>query len=476
MSLVRHNFAYFIAILTSICYAQNLVPNPSFEEFLCIPKHYDEAKCLKDWVNPTLRTPDYNRRDSDPNNTEANVPKNYWGNHQPRTGDAYVTMHTWTTNDPDEAENLQIKLKEPLIVGQEYKVKAYIVAAHELSYSNGHAFFFTDHLFDRNRFPKQIYNDSFQIYNDKIISDRVNWTEIGGTFISDKSFNYLTLGCFMLPTDPRFKLRTDFPTVSLKIATYFWDDVSVEPTNRKVDFDYTFLDSCLPVRLRVKSTQLDNMSDWRWVRSSPNNVQSGESAIFSFDKNGEYTVEMNVKVNGKQYTVKKTITVNYPEPTQALFEVSTTKLKENEPIEFKNTSKNANQFSWSFGNNNTSDEKDPSNIYNEMGSYRVQLIAKNDKGCVDTMTQNIFIPCGNRITANAFTPNGDGDNDVFPFDKFAPCNVDKIEIFNRWGVKVWESKNPSVSWDAEGLPNGTYYYSVHFQGSSEGGYIEVVRE
>jgi gliding motility-associated-like protein len=110
-----------------------------------------------------------------------------------------------------------------------------------------------------------------------------------------------------------------------------------------------------------------------------------------------------------------------------------------------------------------------------MGSYRVQLIAKNDKGCVDTTTQNIFIPCGKRILANTFTPNGDGENDVFPFDKFAPCNVEKIEIFNRWGIKVWESKDPSVSWNPEGLPNGTYYYSVHFQGSIEGGYIEVVR-
>jgi gliding motility-associated-like protein len=55
---------------------------------------------------------------------------------------------------------------------------------------------------------------------------------------------------------------------------------------------------------------------------------------------------------------------------------------------------------------------------------------------------NIFVP-------NAFTPNGDGNNDIlFVNGRF----LDQIEfsIYNRWGEKVFETKNQNTGWD------GTY--------------------
>ena len=64
---------------------------------------------------------------------------------------------------------------------------------------------------------------------------------------------------------------------------------------------------------------------------------------------------------------------------------------------------------------------------------------------------------------NTFTPNGNGQNDVFipyPF-----CFIDHIElkIFNRWGEIVFESMDPNINWDGKNkngqdLPPGTYYY------------------
>jgi len=68
----------------------------------------------------------------------------------------------------------------------------------------------------------------------------------------------------------------------------------------------------------------------------------------------------------------------------------------------------------------------------------------------------VFIP-------NAFTPNGDGMNDKFrPFISFFPSTYHLI-IYNRAGIKVFESKNPEESWNGHikgrGMaPGGTYIY------------------
>ena len=64
---------------------------------------------------------------------------------------------------------------------------------------------------------------------------------------------------------------------------------------------------------------------------------------------------------------------------------------------------------------------------------------------------------------NAFTPNGDGNNDLF--QPRALCFVERVElkIFNRWGQLVFETENPSIDWDGtnlngDPLPSGTYFY------------------
>ena len=86
--------------------------------------------------------------------------------------------------------------------------------------------------------------------------------------------------------------------------------------------------------------------------------------------------------------------------------------------------------------------------------------------------------CGTVEVRNAFSPNNDGVNDVFIIDNIDDdCHaVNSIEIFNRWGVMVYDAKgynNADVSFkgisegratvakDSE-LPTGTYFYILVF--------------
>lgn len=66
--------------------------------------------------------------------------------------------------------------------------------------------------------------------------------------------------------------------------------------------------------------------------------------------------------------------------------------------------------------------------------------------------------------ANAFTPNGDGYNDEFTVGLAFVGNVN-IEIFNRWGKKVFEASSLEIPWQgytSKGLPapEGVYVYKI----------------
>jgi gliding motility-associated-like protein len=71
--------------------------------------------------------------------------------------------------------------------------------------------------------------------------------------------------------------------------------------------------------------------------------------------------------------------------------------------------------------------------------------------------------CPNYSLPNAFTPNGDGQNDLFV--PYPYCFIESVDfkVFNRWGQLVYETTNPDLNWDGTNLngsmlPEGVYYY------------------
>jgi len=72
-----------------------------------------------------------------------------------------------------------------------------------------------------------------------------------------------------------------------------------------------------------------------------------------------------------------------------------------------------------------------------------------------------------QLKTNVFTPNGDGKNDVFNTSQFQNLNGFHIEIYNRWGAKVFESSNATTEWDGkianEPADEGVYYWIIRYQ-------------
>jgi gliding motility-associated-like protein len=72
---------------------------------------------------------------------------------------------------------------------------------------------------------------------------------------------------------------------------------------------------------------------------------------------------------------------------------------------------------------------------------------------------------------NAFTPNGDNNNDEFCLRGWNECTSDfRILIFDRWGEKIFESQNPSFCWDGiykgQALNAGVFVYVLQAKKSN----------
>jgi gliding motility-associated-like protein len=64
------------------------------------------------------------------------------------------------------------------------------------------------------------------------------------------------------------------------------------------------------------------------------------------------------------------------------------------------------------------------------------------------------------LIPNVMTPNGDGDNDTFDVTSIGRYPGSTCQIFNRWGTMVFEDLDYNGSWNADGSPDGIYYYIV----------------
>jgi gliding motility-associated-like protein len=94
-----------------------------------------------------------------------------------------------------------------------------------------------------------------------------------------------------------------------------------------------------------------------------------------------------------------------------------------------------------------------------------------------TVRQPIRIP-------NAFSPNGDGDDDTWQIDFIDQFPDNTVTVFNRWGTKIFSATNYSRAneWrgDVNGQPApfGTYYYVIVTKGplgKSYAGWIQIIR-
>ncbi len=176
-----------------------------------------------------------------------------------------------------------------------------------------------------------------------------------------------------------------------------------------------------------------------------------------------YTVSVSDECQTFEVEGSTTVTVIRPD---ANFAISSHLLFEDVPITFQNLTTGGVSYSWTFGDGNTSTQVHPNNTYIDPGTYYITLVATNELGCIDSITKPITIQEEYWVyIPNTFTPDGNMFNNTFEISTINIVDME-VQIFNRWGQLIFESKDMRDNWDGtyDGrlVQDGTYTYKVKY--------------
>lgn len=122
-----------------------------------------------------------------------------------------------------------------------------------------------------------------------------------------------------------------------------------------------------------------------------------------------------------------------------------------------------NQWFWEFGDGEANNVQNPTYEYSEGGEYTISLVVTDSNGCADTTFRNISIALP-PVVPSGFTPNGDGENDVFLI-RGGPFNDVDFRVYNNWGELIFQSFDAAEGWDGtfnnEPAPVGVYTWTFN---------------
>lgn len=187
-----------------------------------------------------------------------------------------------------------------------------------------------------------------------------------------------------------------------------------------------------------------------------------ENPVHTYYVPGSYIVKLIV-YNIAGESVHNGIITVYQNPTAILEAYPTDVINNEQVVVFSNNSMHDSISFWRFGDGMTSEEKNPYHKYMEQGSYIVTLIVTSKDGCIDSAQLatpvRVDWKVGDIDFPNVFKWNETGPTGGFwrpgcypemdyvfrPFHE----NVSeyKLQIFNRWGVLIYESSDLYQGWD-----------------------------
>ncbi len=223
---------------------------------------------------------------------------------------------------------------------------------------------------------------------------------------------------------------------------------------------------CLPSGTyfyNASSVTNDTISSWNWNFGDSTSATI-ENPVHQYGSAQNYTVTLSV-TSGFGCSNDTIVSVNIlPGPT-ANFTANPLSANLFVDVNFTDLS-TANgspldAWLWNFADGDTSSLQNPVHAYDLEGQYNVELIVIDEAGCIDTAYLIIPIFHG-PLVPSAFSPNGDGNNDLLMILGGNFESVD-FKIYNNWGQLVFETTDPlSSGWDGtfkgEPQPIGVFVY------------------
>lgn len=273
--------------------------------------------------------------------------------------------------------------------------------------------------------------------------------------------------------------------------------VPVEPKEPKTILDLVSVsinDTCIKKIKKATLIGIINPTDieWKLINTAKSDtILLTDSIDFTFSnlKKGKYILEVFVKQNCKNYIASKQFNIIDCD-CNGKIEIDDTCI--NNAFElFVNSNDAFNNIEWLVEDNNG---KIIINQISLRANFSIDTIQKIKVRAIvnfsckpDTLNAvfnlskcyacTIYIP-------NAFSPNNDGVNDSFNISSECEIVLFNLNIFNRWGEKIYQSNRDTDFWDGTYrnsiCPDGVYlyYFEYKFKGLTtiyESGAITLIR-
>ncbi len=167
--------------------------------------------------------------------------------------------------------------------------------------------------------------------------------------------------------------------------------VSAQPT---ANFTANTTTGCAPLLVQFTSTSTGNPSTYQW------NFNNGATSVLqnpstTFTTPGTYTVTLTVSNGNGSHTETKTSFITVHSSPAVNFTADDTSGCPPHPVVFTDASNpqapGTANYSWSFGDGNTSTIQHPNHSFQNPGYYNVTLIVTNSNGCKGSLTKNNYV-------------------------------------------------------------------------------------
>jgi gliding motility-associated-like protein len=208
------------------------------------------------------------------------------------------------------------------------------------------------------------------------------------------------------------------------------------------------------------------------------NTYNSEDVTHTYAATGTYTITLTATdtLCGGAASFSQEVTLSEPADVEALFATSSADLCSGLTITgvSESTGPTGLQLTWDMGDGTLLTGSSVSHLYEDEGTYTITLTAF-DPECLgsDTYSTEVTVVPGTAgpeefIVPNVFSPNGDGKNEVFfPIPQVSGSYV-SLKVFNRWGMKLYETGSNFKPWSGKAgpgdpVPEGVYFYILDYR-------------
>jgi|GEM_PF-3230240 len=191
-----------------------------------------------------------------------------------------------------------------------------------------------------------------------------------------------------------------------------------------------------------------------------------KSYVFNIAKPGAYIEKLSLIDENLKTCWDTSIFLNvYPQPTLSIIYSPLEPEITDASIVLNSQTTYATQWQWQINDTVVSTLSSHSFKPYYIGNYEIKLIGTTDKNCKDSAFAHLNVKDYYRsYIPNAFSPNGDGLNDIWQ-PIFISAESVELKIFNRWGEMMHSEKSLNPSWDGKLngniVPDGNYIYVIH---------------